>query len=139
MTSILYKELYEQAYKLGRKHRHVTAILYKNICVIGKNELMSGRCGHHHDFSVHSEISCLNQFLKQVIKTNDSRKVHINVNNAWIHHKLPRITVINVRVNQNGYVAESKPCEGCLSVLKNYNIKEFQYFDGEKIVIKKFQ
>ena len=67
MSSILYKELYEKAYKLGRKHRHITAILYKNICIIGKNELKSGRCGHHHDFSVHSEISCLNQFLKQVI------------------------------------------------------------------------
>ena len=32
MTSILYEELYKKAYSLGRKHRHITAILYKNIC-----------------------------------------------------------------------------------------------------------
>ena len=82
-------------------------------------------------------MSCLNQFLKHVIKTNDSRKIHINLNNAWIYHKLPKITVINVRVNQNGNVAESKPCQGCLSVLKNYNVKEIHYFDGEKIVIQR--
>lgn len=76
MTSILYEELYKKAYSLGRKHRHITAILYKNICVMGINELKSGRCGHHHNFSVHSEISCLNLFLKQVIKTNSPRKIH---------------------------------------------------------------
>ena len=138
MTSILYEELYKKAYSLGRKHRHITAILYKNICVMGNNELKSGRCGHHHNFSVHSEISCLNLFLKQVIKTNSPRKIHINVNNAWNFYRLPKITVINVRVNQNGYIAESRPCEGCRSILKKYKVKEFQYYDGEKIIKEKW-
>jgi hypothetical protein len=137
MTSILYKELYESAYSLGRKHRHITAIIYKNICVFGVNNLQSGRCGHYHNYSVHSEIACLNAFLKQAIKSNGSKKIHININNAW-RYKLPKITIINVRVNQNGYLAESKPCDSCVSILKKYKVKEFHYYNGQEIIKEKW-
>ena len=111
----MYEFLYDQARSINRRHRHVTAIVYKNHVIIGKNELNSGRCGKHSNYSVHSEVSCMTKFLKLAIKPTHGKKVKINVNNACKFFKLPKITLINVRVLSNGIVAESKPCDDCMS------------------------
>jgi hypothetical protein len=133
----MYEFLYEQARAIDRRHRHISAIVYKNKVIIGKNELNSGRCGKHSNFSVHSEVSCMTKFLKEAMKPKYGKKVKIDLENAYNYFKLPKVTLINVRVLSNGSVAESKPCNDCMSLIKKYPICELQYHDGQKIVVKK--
>ena len=134
----MYAHLYEQARKINRRHRHVTAIVYKHHYTIGQNSLNTGRCGKHSNFSVHSEVQFISNYLKETLKSKNGKKVRIDINNAYCYYKLPKIILINVRVLKNGSIAESKPCEDCMSLIKKYNVKELHYFNGKEIVIKKF-
>ena len=40
-------------------------------------------------------------------------------------------SMIVLRVDRKGRLANSKPCPGCLSLLKAYNVEEVFYSDGE--------
>ena len=40
-------------------------------------------------------------------------------------------SMIVLRVDRKGRLANSKPCPGCLSLLKSYNVDEVFYSDGE--------
>ena len=40
-------------------------------------------------------------------------------------------SMIVLRVDRKGRLANSKPCPGCLSLLKSYNVEEVFYSDGE--------
>ena len=40
-------------------------------------------------------------------------------------------SMIVLRVDRKGRLANSKPCLGCLSLLKSYNVDEVFYSDGE--------
>jgi tRNA(Arg) A34 adenosine deaminase TadA len=40
-------------------------------------------------------------------------------------------SMIVLRVNRKGRLANSKPCPGCLSLLKSYNVEEVFYSDTE--------
>ena len=40
-------------------------------------------------------------------------------------------SMIVLRVDRKGRLANSKPCPGCLSLLKSYNVYEVFYSDGE--------
>jgi hypothetical protein len=40
-------------------------------------------------------------------------------------------SMIVLRVDRKGRLANSKPCTGCLSLLKSYNVSEVFYSDGE--------
>jgi tRNA(Arg) A34 adenosine deaminase TadA len=40
-------------------------------------------------------------------------------------------SIIVLRVDRKGRLANSKPCPGCLSLLKSYNVEEVFYSDSE--------
>lgn len=45
------------------------------------------------------------------------------------------ITFVNFRINNNGTLANSKPCLNCKRVLEQVGYKKIWYFDGSKFLI----
>ena len=41
-----------------------------------------------------------------------------------------KLTFINIRINNNGVLANAKPCGNCERVISDINYKQFLYFDG---------
>lgn len=49
------------------------------------------------------------------------------------------LTFVNIRVNNNGEPAKSKPCVNCERLLRSFNVKEVYYHDGSKYVREKYK
>lgn len=45
------------------------------------------------------------------------------------------LTFVNLRIDNNGDPAMSKPCLNCLGVMENISFKKFWYFDGNNYVL----
>lgn len=62
---------------------------------------------YNHVIGLHSEIAC----IKQILFRDD-------------YHK---ITIVNLRIDNNNQVANAKPCVNCQRVLKQFNFKHIFY------------
>ena len=113
------------------QHFHCTiAIKGGNILAIGKNNYQKEhpkqkfgiynpkRCGYKtYKACLHSEIDC----IKQLGVRND-------------YHK---ITLLNIRINNNNQIANAEPCANCKRVVSKYNFKRI-YFTIKKKKIGRF-
>ena len=66
---------------------------------------------YNHVIGLHSEITC----IKQILFRDD-------------YHK---ITIVNLRIDNNNKVANAKPCVNCQRVLKQFNFKHIFYTDEQ--------
>jgi hypothetical protein len=112
------------------KNFHATFVYHgsKMIC-IGTNsynkqnlpykfgDYQSNRSAGTYNACLHSEVSSL-----------------IRLGMEDCHH----LTFINIRVNNLGQPAISKPCVNCMRNLKSVGFKYLYYFDGEKYVKEKY-
>jgi deoxycytidylate deaminase len=48
------------------------------------------------------------------------------------------LTFVNIRIDNNGEPAISKPCANCERVLRQIKIRQIWYYDGEKYVKEKY-
>lgn len=45
---------------------------------------------------------------------------------------------INIRIDNNGNSAISKPCKNCERILRELNVKRIIYFDGKKYITERY-
>lgn len=50
--------------------------------------------------------------------------------------KIPRLYVVNVRVNTHGKICESHPCESCMSLLGMYNLTRVWHTTSKGIFVE---
>lgn len=48
------------------------------------------------------------------------------------------LTFVNVRIDNNGNPAKSKPCNNCYRLLREYGYKTLWYYDGTEYVKEKY-
>ena len=109
---------------VGKNHRHVSFILRRNkIVSIGTNNLdkthtqslnynYRGRKGEdiRREVGIHSELSA-------VLKMGEEN--------------LTKHALVNVRINKNGKAAMSKPCKGCLDLVRQLNFNKVHYTNNK--------
>ena len=117
----------KNAFQNGRHFHATIALKGGNIIAIGHNDY---RKEHPRNFygryfpkkgdvksyraCLHSEISC----LKQIQHRDD----------------LHKITLINIRIDNNGSLANAEPCQNCKRVLGKYKFKKILYtIDNQNI------
>lgn len=102
-------EFCNTASNIRHKSLHGCFILYNGrIISTGKNDPSRSSIGGQKCFSAHSEavaLYCLH------IKNMHKRNLHLVV----------------VRYHRNGQIADSKPCNHCLELIKSYNINKITY------------
>ncbi|MBC8408772.1 MAG: hypothetical protein H8E12_08655 [Rhodobacteraceae bacterium] len=109
---------------VDKNHRHVSFIVRRNkIISIGTNNLVKthtrnlnydyrGRKGEdiRREVGVHSELSA-------VLKMSEEN--------------LTKHSLVNVRINKNGRAAMSKPCKGCLDLVRQLNFNKVYYTNNK--------
>lgn len=70
------------------------------------------KCNHSTSYKpcLHSEIALLKQLL-----LSDR------------HNKLHKLTLLNIRINNNGELAYAAPCPNCMKQLQKYNFKKIYF------------
>ena len=102
-------EAYCQALKSEMNFNHGSVLIYRGR-IIGKGFNSYHDSNYKEEYSLHAEISAINNALK---------KIHVN--------DLKKCELVIIRINKNGDFLNSKPCDNCARIIKNYNIKKIFY------------
>ena len=126
----IFKKAEEFAYSLfdlnsGKRSNHFCFLNYKNKFIsVGqnkrkthptnlKNPKISRKTGE--DFSKEKHICAEFDAIKKVINTTNI--------------KLKKCDLLSIRIDRNGKISYSKPCESCLNLLNFFEIKKVYYTD----------
>ena len=133
MDSLIAKLMFE-----CKQHKH--EVQSKHACVIFKNNkpITTYTYNHVHE---HAEVVALRNLLS-IIKRKEGlspsltftyflRMLHM----GRLTHVMSKYSMIVIRVNTEGYLMNSKPCERCLYILKLVQIKHVIY-SHENTLIK---
>ena len=100
--------------------RHFTFILDgKRIVSFGTNSRKTHPLNLLHPYT-NRNMEAISQFvgthseMKAILKIGDCRG----------------LSLLNVRIDRNGRIAQSRPCRGCMSVIRAAGIREVAYTDG---------
>ena len=110
------------------KSFHTTFVYRKNkLLVIANNDYEKSH--RHHKFSEYKKPEgnykpCLHSEVAALIRLGRT--------------DCADLTFINIRIDNNGDAAISKPCENCTRLLKCIGYKSLYYHNGEKYVREKF-
>lgn len=89
--------------------RHGAISLYKNkILTKGHNQCLNKDIIFT---SMHAEMSVIQQL----------KRMNLNLK------KIKKLTIVVIRINKNGLLRQSKPCNKCQHIMKRYGIKKCIY------------
>jgi deoxycytidylate deaminase len=119
-TLVKKAKLAKEALQTGRAFHCTVALRGSKVIAIGYNDYTQlhpyqifGKYNEYkpiaytHTIGLHSEIAC----IKQILFRND-------------YHKL---TLVNIRIDNNGLLANAKPCVNCQRVLNMFHFKRILY------------
>ena len=88
--------------------------------------------------SIHAEVSAIYEFLKQNGQyVNKYKRLNItNITNKKILKRLSTCSIVVLRINPRGKLAESKPCYHCLEDIKKLKIKYVYYSTSSGKIVK---
>jgi len=103
---------------------------------------------HQHNNMNNNHIAMLFSNKQKVIGFNNDRtkfnksivpSVHAEMDVLYKHHKMTRsnkkFSILVIRINKNGHVCDSKPCQQCIDNLKSYNINKIYYSDSDGNIV----
>lgn len=123
------KALFDPAFPI--RCFHLSFIWYKNRLVsVGQNTIKTHT---HHKFNpkINTEGENVSEFKKTCSEFNSLNKIRRLTNIPF-----SKCTLINIRINRNGQLSNSRPCVSCDSLLNYLNIKEIFFTNNEGLFEK---
>ena len=102
-------EAYCQAIKSEMNFNHGCVLIHRGK-IVGKGFNCYHDSNYKSEYSLHAEINAINNGLK---------KLHVN--------DLKKCELVIIRINKNGEMLNSRPCNNCKKVIEGYKIKKIFY------------
>lgn len=116
------------------KHKHIATVIKNGRPIIDYsyntfNTLSNNDFNMFNTYSLHAEISAIINAFKLYgiyrLSFKPTKK---------LTKRLKKCSIVVLRIDMNGNLAESKPCKSCLNVLKQLNIKNVYYSSKNGII-----
>lgn len=117
---------------IGMNRKHI-AIILKNMKPVSQYKTNFHLSDTDSINSVHAEINAIFSFLRisrrYIRLFNNINKINPNKLKKY-YQKCSGLDIFVIRVNKNGHISNSKPCDCCQSVIKKLGFRNVIYSTG---------
>jgi deoxycytidylate deaminase len=128
INSTLISNLFEQA-EHSTLQQHLAAAVVQNNKKLSDSVCNADRnlCRGHYTPSLHAEARALLAYY--------GKNIYYSKYKGWCfwnsEYKSKKVSVVVIRVNRAGNLANARPCRKCLDMMRNLEVKRVHYSSGE--------